>query len=118
MLEVELLQFDVETLADRRGPEVLPVPEEHLLHVLDHVRDPVFRGAPGRPGEPEGLVPATAPGAEHVDIGYGGKVVPVQVRDEDVVHLVERNPRGQVVGDGARTHVEDEAVAIPQFNVY
>src|SRR5262245_4981156 len=85
--------------------------------MLDHVLDPVLRGAPGRPGEPKGLVPATTPCAEYVGIGYGRKVIPVQVRDEDVVDLVQRNPRGQVVGDGARTHVEDEPVAIPQLDV-
>ena len=97
--EVELVDVDVVTLADREEAERVAVPVEHLLHALNHVSGAVL-GRPSRRAEhAERVVPTAGPAAEHVEIGQGTEVVDVQVGDEHLVELVERKPAGDVVRD-------------------
>ena len=42
----------------------------------------------------------------------------MQVGEEDIVQTVERHAGREVVGDRARTHVEDEIVAVAELDVY
>jgi hypothetical protein len=114
--EVELGDVDVVALADREHAERVPVPGEHLLHALHHVRRSELGGASRRAEHPQGLVPPPGPAAEHVQVRQGAEVVDVQVGDEDLVELVEGQPGRDVVRHRPFADVEDEVVAVAQLD--
>ena len=91
--EVEFRYVDIKTFSDRRSVEVLPMPRQHLLHVKNHVLDAELFRAPGRAGDAIGLIPPATPGTEDVGIRYRREVIPVQMGDENIVDLVQRDPR-------------------------
>jgi hypothetical protein len=113
--EVELVDIDLP--ARRKDAESLAMPVHHLLHAFDHIGDSVLLGAPRRTGDAEWLVPAARPCPERIDPWERSEVVHVEVTEEDVVQLVDRDAGSQVVGDGALPKVEDEGVAVPELDV-
>ena len=102
-------------LADREDAEGIHVPSEHLLHPLDHGRHPIFGGTTRWSEHPQRLVPATRPPTEHEEVGQGAEVIDVQVRDEDLVEFVEREPCCDVVRNGSLAEVEDEVLAVAKL---
>ena len=74
------------------------------------------RGASGGPGDPQRHLPSSCPRREREEIGQVVVVVHVQVGNEDVVDLRHRDAHGEDVLDAAGAEVEEEAVAVAQFD--
>src|SRR5271167_81834 len=116
VLPVELIDLDLIAVPDRAGVEGFQVPLEHLLHARDHALGPEVRRASGRPSDSQRLLPSSCPRREWEEIGQVVVVVYMQVGDEDVVNIRNRNAHGEDVLDAAWAEVEEEAVAVAQFD--
>src|SRR5208283_169883 len=71
--------------------------------------------APRRAIHLEHLVPAPGPSAEFIQERQCAKVVDVEVRDEDLVELVQREARGDVIRDRPLADVENKVLTVPSW---
>src|SRR5208337_2108226 len=90
VLIVELVDFHLITVADRKLIEAVGVPVGHRLHALDHGHGAILGSATRGTGDAQRL-PAPHPGREAVDVWEFAIVIDVQMGDEDVVHSLERH---------------------------
>ena len=116
VLPVELVDLDLVAVPDRAGVEGFEMPLEHLLHAGDHRLGSEVRRASRGPGDPQRHLPPSCPRREWEQIRQVVVVVHVQVGDEDVVNLRHRDAHGEDVLDAAGAEVEEEAVAVAQFD--
>ena len=65
------------------------MPAEHHHHPFDHLGRAVLARTSRGTIDLELLVPAAGPATKHRDVGKRAKVIDVQVRDENLVELVE-----------------------------
>ncbi len=114
--KVELVDLDVPALADGEDAERIDVPAEHHLHTLDHLGRAVLGCSTARSVHSERIVPASGPGAEHPDVGQTAEVIDVQVRDEDVLDLVQRDAGSDVVRGRALAQIEHEVSAVAELH--
>ena len=117
VLVVELMDVHVPTLADRQNVKAVPVPGQHLFHALQHVARAERRPVARRAGDPQRFVPPPGPPAERIDVGQRPHVIPVQVGQENVLDAIERHARGDVVRSRPWADIEDEVLAVAEFDI-
>src|SRR5271165_2600715 len=113
---VEFVDLDLVAVTNRAGIEGFQVPPEHLLHAIDHGLGAEVGRATGRTGDAQRHFPPSSPCREWQKIGQVVVVVHVQEGKEDVVDIRHRNAHGEDVLDAARAEVEEETVAVAEFN--
>ena len=111
---IELVNLDLEAIADRAGIEVLLMPAIHLAHVLDHVLGAQLRGPPRRSVYMQRRKSA-GKSTERIEVGKIGEMIGVEMADEDVVDeaedVVESDESTDEVasGDDADTDSDEES---------
>jgi len=92
------------------------MPAGHHLHALDHYLRAVLGSTPGWTEHLERLVPPSVPGTEHPQVRESAEMIDVQMRDEHLADLVQRDPSALVVGDRAFSEIEHEFVAVAELD--
>ena len=110
------MDFDVVALPDREHAEGVVMPRQHLLHAFDHRGGAELRRAPRRTIHLQDPVPTPSPSAEFVHVRQRAEVVDVEVRDEDLVELVQREARGDVIRDRPFAEVENEVLTVAELD--
>ena len=96
--EVELVHLNIKPGTNRRSMERFEVPLQHPQHVIHHRGETEFRRPTGWPVYPQGHEPATDTG-ERNHVRQIGKVIDMEMRNEDVIDLSRRHTHGKDVLD-------------------
>ena len=113
--EIELVDFHLVTVPDRKLVEAVRVPVGHRLHALDHGLGAILGRATRWAGDPQRL-PAPHPGREAVDVRELAVVIDVQMGDEDVVDHLQGHLQRDDVAQAARAEIEEEPLTVAELH--
>ena len=93
------------------------MPSEHFIHLFHHVADNVLFCASRWAVDSEVFVPATSPPTKYIGVGYRRNMIPVQMRDKDVIELIERNAGAKIVCYRTGPHIKNKVLTVAKLYV-